>query len=143
MADAGVKLRCLGFHLGRGSFFLGISDVRVEVCTLAQTVLVTKSTGREAVAVIALGIGDRGHQHATGNRSGNAQRSSVEISPFGRFFSVLITGENLGNTEVIVRCEAIKQPLRRSVFPFPGVELECLKPRLRLRKRGLKLPKTR
>ena len=143
MANAQVEFRSLGLNLCRGGFFLGISNVRVKIRALAQAVLVADSTGREAVAVIALGIGDRGHQHATGNRSGNAQRSSVKISPFGRFFSVLITGENLGNTEVIVRCEAIKQPLRRSVFPFPGVELECLKPRLRLRKRGLKLPKTR
>ena len=140
MANAQVEFSRLGLS---GFLVFSIGKICVDVSALAQAVLVADSTGREAVAVIALGIGDRGRQHASGNRSGNAQRSSVEISPFGRFFSVLITDENLGNTEVIVRYEAIKQPLRRSVFLFPGVELECLKPRLRLRKRGLKLPKTR
>lgn len=115
MSHAHVKFSRLS--LSRVLVF-SIGKICVDVSALAQAVLVADSTGREFSIIVALSIGNGSHQRTTGNRSGNAQRSSVELSPFGRFFSVLITGENLGNTEVIFRYEAIKQPLRRSVSSF-------------------------
>lgn len=141
MAHAHVKFSRLS--LSRVLVF-SIGKIRVDVSALAQTVLVADSIGREFVIIVALGIGNRSHQRTTGNRSRNTQRTGIQvIATPCRVFCILITDEDLGNTEVIVRCEAIKQLLRRSVFLFPGMELECFKPRLRLRKRGLKLPKTR
>lgn len=143
MAHAHVKFSRLS--LSRVLVF-SIGKIRVDVSTLAQTVLVADSTGREFAIIVALSMGNGSHQRTTGNRSGNAQLSGIHvIAPLccDGVFGILVASEDLGNTEVIVCCEAIKQPLRRSVFLFPGVELECLKPRLRYRKRGLKLPKTR
>lgn len=141
MANAHVKFSRLGLS---GFLVFSIGKIRVDVSALAQTVLVADSTGREFVIIVALSIGNGNHQRTTGNRSRNTQRTGIQLLtiPNG-ILGILISTEDLGNTEVIVRYEAIKQPLRRSVFLFPGVELECLKPRLRLRKRGLKLPKTR
>lgn len=141
MANAHVKFSRLGLS---GFLVFSIGKICVDVSALAQTVLVADSTGREFVIIVALSIGNGNHQRTTGNRSRNTQRTGIQLLtiPNG-ILGILISTEDLGNTEVIVRYEAIKQPLRRSVFLFPGVELECLKPRLRLRKRGLKLPKTR
>ena len=141
MAHAHVKFSRLS--LSRVLVF-SIGKICVDVSALAQAVLVADSTGREFAIIVALSIGNRSHQGTTGNRSRNTQRTGIQLltTPNG-IFGILISAEDLSNTEVIVRCEAIKQPLRRSVFLFPGVELECLKPRLRLRKQGLKLPKTR
>ena len=141
MANAQVEFSRLGL-IGRLVFSIG--KICVDVSALAQAVLVADSTGREFMIIVALSIGNGSHQRTTGNRSRNTQRSGIQLlTTPSRILGILISAEDLGNTEVIVRCEAIKQPLRRSVFLFPGVELECLKPRLRLRKRGLKLPKTR
>lgn len=141
MANAQVEFSRLGLS---GFLVFSIGKICVDVSVLAQAVLVADSTGREFVIIVALSIGNGSHQRTTGNRSRNTQRTGIQLltTPNG-ILGILISAEDLSNTEVIVRCEAIKQPLRRSVFLFPGVELECLKPRLRLRKRGLKLPKTR
>lgn len=141
MANAQVEFSRLGLI---GLLVFSIGKIRVDVSALAQAVLVADSTGREFAIIVALSIGNGSHQRTTGNRSRNTQRSGIQLlTTPSRILGILISTEDLSNTEVIVRCEAIKQPLRRSVFLFPGVELECLKPRLRLRKRGLKLPKTR
>ena len=141
MANAQVEFSRLGLS---GFLVFSIGKICVDVSVLAQAVLVADSTGREFVIIVALSIGNGSHQRTTGNRSRNTQRTGIQLltTPNG-ILGILISAEDLSNTEVIVRCEAIKQPLRRSVFLFPGVELECLKTRLRLRKRGLKLPKTR
>lgn len=142
MCHAGHRGRVLGLNvvlLG-----LNVGGRAPEGRALAQAVLVADSTGREFAIIVALSIGNGSHQRTTGNRSRNTQRTGIQLlTTPNRILGILISTEDLGKTEVIVRYEAIKQPLRRSVFLFPGVELECLKPRLRLRKRGLKLPKTR
>ena len=139
MANAQVEFSRLGLS---GFLVFSIGKIRVDVSALAQAVLVADSTRREFAITLALSIGNRRHQRTAGNRSRNAQRSGIHvITPLccDGVFGILVASEDLGNTEVIVCCEAIKQPLRRSVFLFPGAELECLKPRLRYRKRGLKL----
>ena len=102
MAEANVKLSrlCRDFCCGR--IFLSVSKICIDVGTLAQAVLVTNGAGRKFAIIVALSISNGGHHRATGNRSGNTQRSGVQFfATPNRILGILVATKDLSNTKVL------------------------------------------